>query len=368
MKLNYLALMLSASVFIGCGSRVNSGDDSSKEGFKVEGDIVTVSSSSHVTEKLILETVSREDISSGFVTTAAVNPRPDAYAEVGLPFGGRVTRSLVRLGDRVHRGQALYEIASADFMEAVKEYVENSNAASVATSNLRRKKALHESGIVSDKELEEAESEYSDATAALALSRQVISIFGTDPSSVRVGQPLRVISPISGVVVKNNLVLGQILSGDDEAPVAVADLSSVWVTANVKDNLVSGIAKGQAVEIESGGHSIVTGNVCYVGEILDEKTRTVPVMVECANQDRALKPGMFVSARFSGSVKDALTVPATAVFQGPASKFVYVSQNDLTFKKVPVEVENLGDDRMLVSSGLDGGETVIAKGGIYLSR
>ena len=129
----------------------------------MEGDIVTVSDSSPLAEKLILETVDREDIGSGFVTTAAVTPRPDAYAEVGLPFGGRVTRSLVRLGDRVHRGQALYEIASADFMEAVKEYVENSNAASVATSNLRRKKALHESGIVSDKELEEAESEYSDA-------------------------------------------------------------------------------------------------------------------------------------------------------------------------------------------------------------
>ena len=368
MKYHILALMLLASAFHGCGSRGNSGDATAKDGFKVDGDIVTVSSSSPVAGKLVLEKVIPEDIGSGFAATAVVNPRPDAYAEVGLPFSGRVTRSLVRLGDRVHRGQALYELASADFMEAVKEYVENNNAASVAASNLRRKKALHESGIVSDKELEEAESANSDAAASLALSRQVLSIFGTDPSSVRVGQPLRVISPISGVVVKNNLVLGQILSEDDEAPVAVADLSSVWVTANVKENLVSGISKGQAVDIESGGRTVVTGDVRYVGEILDDKTRTVPVMVECANQDRALKPGMFVSARFSGSMKDALTVPSTAVFQGPDSKFVYVQEEGLTFRKVPVETESLGGGRMLVSSGLEGGETVIAEGGIYLSR
>ena len=168
--------------------------------------------------------------------------------------------------------------------------------------------------------------------------------------------------------MKNNLVLGQILSEEDEAPVAVADLSSVWVTANVKDNLVSGIAKGQAVDIEYGGQTIVTGKVCYVGEILDEKTRTVPVMVECSNQDRALKPGMFVSARFSGTAREALAIPAKAVFQGPSSKFVYVCQEGMTFRKTPVEVENLEEGRMLVSSGLEGGETIIAEGGIYLSR
>ena len=368
MEFKYLVLMLAASVLCGCGSRVKSADEAVEGGFKVDGDIVTVDGTSPVAGKLILEKVEREELGSGFITTASVNPRPDAYAEVGLPFGGRVTRTLVRLGDKVHRGQALYEIASADYMEAVKEYVENNNAASVATSDLRRKKALHESGIVSDKELEEAESACSDAAAALALSRQVLSIFGTDPSSVKVGQPLRVISPISGTVVKAYAPYVEGEGEEDEAPVAVADLSSVWVTANVKDNLVSGIAKGQAVDIEYGGQTIVTGKVCYVGEILDEKTRTVPVMVECSNQDRALKPGMFVSARFSGTAREALAIPAKAVFQGPSSKFVYVCQEGMTFRKTPVEVENLEEGRMLVSSGLEGGETIIAEGGIYLSR
>lgn len=368
MNLRHLALALSALVLIGCGSRVKTGDDPTNEGFKVEGDVVTVSASSPVTSELVLEEVNLEEIGSGFTATAAVSPRPDSYAEVALPFGGRVTRSYARLGDRVRRGQVLYEMASADFMEAVKEYVENSNAASLASSNLRRKKALHESGIVSDRELEEAESESSDATAALALSRQVLSIFGADPSSVKVGQPLRVISPISGVVVKNNLVMGQLLSEDTEAPVAIADLSSVWVTANVKENLVAGVVKGQQVEIESGGNKVTEGKVVYVGEILDEKTRTIPVVVECINHDHLLKPGMFVSARFPVAVKNAVTVPSTAVFQGPNSKFVYVCQDDLVFKKTPVEVENIEGGRMLVTSGLEGGETIITKGGIYLSR
>lgn len=360
--------MLCASVIFGCKSRNNSDQDTATSGFVANGDMVTVDETSALAQKLVLETIQLQDISSKFNATASVSPRPDSYAEVASPFGGRVSRILVRLGDRVYRGQALYEITSADFMEAVKEYVENSNSVSVASSNLRRKQALHESGIVSDKDLEEAQSACSDAEAALALSKQVLSTFGVNPASAKVGQPLRVLSPISGVVVKNNLVLGQILSDDEEAPVAVADLSSVWVTANVKESMVQGIAKGQTVSIESSGQTVSQGSVRYVGEMLDMKTRTVPVVIECGNAERTLKPGMFVSAVFSKTVEDAVTVPSSAVFQGDGSKFVYVCQDGLVFKKVPVETENLSTEVALVTEGLKGGETVITKGGIYLSH
>ncbi len=360
--------MLCASVILGCKSRSNSGEDNASAGFVASGDLVTVDETSALAKKLVLQTVQPQDISSSFIATATVSPRPDSYAEVASPFGGRVSRILVRLGDRVYKGQALYEITSADFMEAVKEYVENSNAVSVATSDLRRKTALHESGIVSDKDLEEVQSACSDAEAALALSKQVLSTFGVNPSSAKVGQPLRVLSPISGVVVRNNLVLGKILSDDEEAPVAVADLSSVWVTANVKESLVQGIAKGQNVAIESAGQPVGQGSVRYVGEMLDMKTRTVPVVIECSNSERSLKPGMFVSAVFSKAISNAITVPSSAVFQGNGSKFVYVCQDGFVFKKVPVETENIEEGVALVTEGLDGGETVIATGGIYLSH
>ena len=250
--------MLCASVIFGCKSKNNSDQDTATSGFVANGDMVTVDETSALAQKLVLETIQLQDISSKFNATASVSPRPDSYAEVASPFGGRVSRILVRLGDRVYRGQALYEITSADFMEAVKEYVENSNSVSVASSNLRRKQALHESGIVSDKDLEEAQSACSDAEAALALSKQVLLTFGVNPASAKVGQPLRVLSPISGVVVKNNLVLGQILSDEEEAPVAVADLSSVWVTANVKESMVQGIAKGQTVVLRTDSQSRIS--------------------------------------------------------------------------------------------------------------
>ena len=367
MKYNYIALMLLASVLCGCRTG-NSNDGESSIGFILEGNKVKIEAGSPLEGKLKLTRLEKEDIDQGFTVTASVSPRPDGYAEVGAPFNGRVTRSAVRLGDRVYRGQVLFEMSSPDFMAAVKDYLESSNAYSVASANLNRKSSLRESGVVSEREWEDARREASDAETALALSRQVLSVFGVNPANVQMGQPLRVISPISGIVVKNNLVLGQILSDDSEPPVAVADLSRVWVTANVREGSVRNLAKGQEASVILPSGDQITGNIFYVGDILDDKTRTIPVVIECSNPEKALKPGMFVSARFAVKDKDAIVIPSTAAFQGKEHPFVYVQEEGLTFEKRPVRLESLDAGQMIVLEGLDEGETIIADGGIYLSR
>ena len=367
MKYRYIALMLAASVL--CGCRTGKGnDEESSAGFTIEGNEVRIEEGSPIEGKLKLSQLSKEEINQGFTVTASVSPRPDGYAEVGAPFGGRVSRIAVRLGDRVHKGQVLFEMSSPDFLEAVKEYMENRNAWSVASANLSRKSSLRESGVVSEKEWEDARREASDAETALALSRQVLAVFGADPASVRMGQALRVISPVSGTVVRNDLVLGQILADDSEPAVAVADLSRVWVTANVRENAVRNLAKGQDALVLTSSGDEIRGTIFYVGDILDDKTRTIPVVIECANPDKSLKPGMFVSARFDVKDKDAIVIPATAVFQGREHPFVYVREEGLTFEKRPVRVESLDSGQMLVLEGLEEGETIIADGGIYLSR
>ena len=367
MKYIYIALMLAASVLCGCKARSGQ-DESSSAGFAIQGNEIRIEAGSPLEGKLELSSLGREAISQGLTVTASVSPRPDSYAEVGAPFGGRVSRIAVRLGDRVYKGQVLFEMSSPDFMDAVKDYLENLNAFSVASANLSRKSSLHDAGVVSESEWENARRESSDAETALSLSRQVLSVFGVDPGSVQMGQPLRVVSPVSGTVVRNDLVLGQILSGDSDPQVAVADLSKVWVTANVRENAVRYLAKGQQASVIPSYGDPVKGTVFYVGDILDDKTRTVPVVIECDNHDKSLKPGMFVSARFESVARDALVIPSTAIFQGQDHQFVYVRRQDRLFEKVPVKVESLNSGQMLVLEGLTEGDTIIADGGIYLSR
>ena len=368
MKYRLIALVLLASAIYGCGTRHTTEEAASDSGFTSDENGVTVIQDSPLSAKLVLSEVTAQVLDIQLRTTASVGYRSGSVAEIGLPFGGRVVRSFVRLGDPVRRGQALFEVSSSDYMEAVKEYQESRSAADLAIANRQRKETLHQSGMLSDREWDETCAEARNAENACELARRSLALYNVDPSSVKVGEPLRVVSPISGRIIRNDLVIGGYLAEDEEAPMTVADLSTVWVTANVKASQVAGLVAGQTVKVEIDAGHQAEGRIFYVGEVLDEKTRTLPVVIECNNGQRLLKPGMFVTVVFAHQEIEALAIPSSAVFQGKDSKFVYVQDTPGHFRMVPVQVESLEKGLQRVLSGLSGGETIIADGGIYLSR
>lgn len=369
MKYRLMALMLLASALYGCGTRQNADSNAAAgPGFTSDENGVSIVAGSPLAAKLTLAVTAPQTLDVQLKTTASVGPKSGSVAEIGLPFGGRVVRSFVRLGDSVRRGQALFEVSSSDYLEAVKDYLESQSAANLATANLKRKETLHRSGMLSDREWEEVCAEARNAENACELARRCLALFNVDASSVKLGEPLRVVSPISGRVVRNDLVIGGYLGEEEEAPMTVADLSTVWVTANVKASQVAGLTAGQPVEIEIDAANRTEGRIFYVGEVLDEKTRTLPVVIECDNGQRLLKPGLFVTAHFARRTSEVLAIPASAVFQGKDAKFVYVQESPGRFLRVPVQVESLENGLQRVLAGLVGGETIIADGGIYLSE
>lgn len=368
MKYRLIALVLLASAFYGCSARRPADDAASGTWFTSDGNGVSIVQDSPLSAKLVLSEVTAKTLALQIKTTASVGYRSGSVAEIGLPFGGRIVRSYVRLGDPVRRGQTLFEVSSSDYMAAVKDYLESRSAADLSAANLRRKETLHQSGMLSDREWEEVRAEARNADNACELARRSLALYNVDPSSVKVGEPLRVVSPISGRIIRNDLVIGGYLAEEDAAPMTVADLSTVWVTANVKASQAAGLMAGQAVMVETDAGRQAEGRIFYVGEVLDEKTRTLPVVVECNNGERLLKPGMFVTAVFARHEVEVLAIPSSAVFQGGEAKFVYVQDAPGHFRKAAVQVESLEKGLQRVLSGLSGGETIIADGGIYLSE
>jgi len=369
MKYRVIALMLLASALFGCGTRQGAeGAAVPGPGFISDGNGVGIVSGSPLEARLKLAVTAPQVFDIQRRTTAVVGPKSGSIAEIGLPFGGRVVHSFVRLGEPVRRGQALFEVSSSDYMEAVKVYLESRSAADLAAANQERKEVLHRSGMLSDREWEEVCAEARNAENACELARRSLALFNVDPTSVQVGEPLRVVSPISGSVIRNDLVIGGYLGEEDEAPMTIADLSAVWVTAHVKASQSGGLAAGQTVRIDVDAEHQTEGRIFYVGEVLDEKTRTLPVVIECDNGQRLLKPGMFVTAVFAQRNEALLAIPASAVFQGRDATFVYVQDGPGHFCRVPVQVESLEKGLMRVLSGLSAGETIIADGGIFLSE
>ncbi len=368
MKKILAALALILPVLTGCrqGETAAPGKD-----FTFTGDEVTVRSDSPVARELVVEPVVASTYESSFRTVGTVEPVAGRVADVAVPFAGRITRALVRLGDQVRAGQPVYEMSSSAFYEAVKDYFENQLADRNAAANLKRREAMHEAGILSEREFEEARAEAENARNAYQMSRMALSVYHVDLDHLEMGRPITVTAPISGRVVACDLTPGQYVKEDAEPVATIAELSRVWVSAQANElqaaRIQPGLTRAQVFR-DGAPDAPVDGRIVYVGEMLDEQTRATDVMLECENGQRQLKPGMFVSVVFTTPKADALLIPAAAVFQGEGGKYVYVEKEALHFERRTVRVESAGEGRVCVVSGLSVGERIIASGGIYLSE
>lgn len=334
------------------------------------GDTLVVCPTSPVHRKLKLETMNPEPFCSEFRTVGTVRAIAGHLAAIAAPFEGRVTRACVQLGQKVSAGTPVFELGSPDFYEASKSYFQAVRNYETAQRNYSRKKELLAGGVASQRDVEEAFTEAENTRREAEQAEASLKIFNIDPSSLQMGQSLRVCSPIAGEVVACDITVGQYVRNDTEPMATVADLSRVWVTALVKEKYFGAIQKGDKVEIYTDAEpgKVVWGSIFHIGEILDEQTRSVQVLVECDNTQRKLKPGMFTSVHFLSQPYDALLIPSSAVFQSEQSSYVYVSAGDGCFLRRDVRVESIKGGRVHILSGLSAGEVVVTEGGIYLTE
>ena len=337
------------------------------------GDNVTVSENSPITNNIKTSELVPVPFSSEFRTVGTARAENGKYAEVIIPFNGRITRSFVTLGQRVRAGQALFELYSPEFNDLVKEFFQAQRTAEKARAEYERKKVLLEHGIVSQSELDVLFTEQEVAMRDLESATSTLGIYNVDPSEVKVGHPVVITSPISGEVVENNITVGQYVKSDDDSPVTVADLGSMWVTALVKEHYIGSVSKGSKVEImvESAQGAIIEGRIVNIGNIVDEESRAVQVVIACDNSEQILKHGMYVSVHFISEPVESIVVPASALFQGEQYNYVFKATDDpRTFIRQRVVTGSSNDDNSAISilEGLDVGDRVITEGGIYLAE
>lgn len=338
-----------------------------------QGDSVTVDVSSPILTKIKTEVLKKEPFSSEFRTVGTVQAPMGSYAEVGVPFDGRIASAKVMLGSRVRAGQTLLEVSSPEFFEASKEYFQNLRRYETAQSAYERKKALQESGVVSQRELEEAYTEAEAAFQEKSAAEAAFKAYGMNPARMELGQAMPIVAPISGEVVRCDITPGAFAKADGDALVTIADLSKVWIMAQVKERFIGAVTGSGKAEIftEADPENPIWGSVLHIGNLVDEQTRSVQVIVACDNADLRLKHGMYVSAHFIAEPKEAVVVPATAVFQGEKTCYVYMpseEENVFVRRKVVVGESDDTNARIHIVEGLHEGERIVSEGGLYLNN
>lgn len=361
--------MLAAIMLSACTGNV----EQKAEELVYQGNTVTVNTESPILSKLKYESLSLKPFCNEFRTVGTVQAETGKFAQVNVPFDGRIVRSHVRLGSKVSAGQTLFEMSSPDFLEASKEYFQNVQNYERVKADYERKVVLAQHGIASQKELQEALSEAENARHDMEYSAATLKVYGTNPATMKMGQPMTIVSPISGEVVQNDVAVGTFAKADSDPLMTIADLKTVWINARVKEHFIGMVNQGGKAEIISESDSEVTkhGEIINVGNLVDEETRSVQVVISCDNQDLKLKHGMFVSVHFLSESQDAIVVPATAVFQGEQNSYVYVcTDQPNVFQRRQVELGSSNDDhsQICIKNGLKVGEKIVAEGGLYLNN
>lgn len=358
-------LVCSVLLFTACK---NKQEPEQNSGYRIEGDTV------YVADHLLLEKINvavseSKPYSKEVITSGMVRPIPTRYAYIAPPFAGRVVKSYIRIGQPVEQGIPLFEISSPDFTSAQKEYFQALSSRELAKKDLQRKEDLIKNGVSSQRELEEAQNallvadkEFENASAALKVYQV------DDPEKMILGQPLIVRSPISGEVIENNIVTGQYLKDDAEPIAIVADLSKVWITAQVKEKDIRFINEGSTLDIEISAlpGMVIKGDVYHVEEAVDEDTRSIRVLSVCDNSKGLLKLGMYTTMHFFSKPVEQIQIPEKALLQDEKDSYVFVQTAPAVFVRMPVEVEVVRNGIAVVCDGLRPGDKIISEGGYYL--
>jgi len=338
--------------------------------YQVNNQVISLTENSNLKSRIKVTEVGEEDFTFDLVTAGLVKAIPNHYAEIASPFSGRIIKSFVKLGQKVGVNQPLFEVSSPDYFEAQKDYFDSKQEYKQASLNLKRQADLLANGVGVRQEYEEAETENSIAKAAFDNASAAIKIYNVQPSSLVLGQPLIVRSPIEGEVLENNIVLGQYINDDADPVVKIASLNKIWIVGKVKEKDIQHLTKLNKVQIELSAYpgEPIEGTIYHVNEIVDEETRSIDVLIEVTNDKRILKPGMYVNVRFIDQPEKVILVPSRAVLQGEDDSFVFVEIAPNEYTRKNVIIGGVSGNQTVILSGLEKGDKVVSEGGIYLPQ
>jgi cobalt-zinc-cadmium efflux system membrane fusion protein len=363
--MKYFLLFCIIAIFASCHNNIK--QDATKV-IQTTADSIIVPGNPDLTKQIKTAKIVSVPYLRKIVTSGSVKAIPNNYAEIASPFSGRIIRSFVSLGQTVAVGSPVFEISSPAFFEAGKAYYKSKQEMQLAEKNLKRQQDLFNNGVGTQKDLDEAEVTFELTKRDFENSIASLKVYHVNPEELVLGQPLIVRSPIKGEIVEDNIVIGQYLKEDADPVAIVAELSTVWVIGQLKEKDINSVHKSDEVEIRLTGMPDIPikGTVFHIGEILDEATRSVQVYVSCENRERIMKPGMFVTTRFSESTGNAILIPTSSLYQTEESSFVFIYLGNDKYSKRAIEVDGTDSNQVIIKTGLNPGDEVVIEGGSLL--
>lgn len=316
-----------------------------------------------------IEVLKAQPVTDQLVLTATIRANQDRIAHVAPRVPARIDQVYANLGDDVKAGQPLARLDSIELGEAHSAYRQAQSQLTLAKADFERAQKLKADEIIPEKDYLRARSEYEKARASQRAAEDRLQLLDAEHRDSEQGPTslFSVKAPFAGTVIEKAAVLGE-LAQPDKSLFTVADLSTLWIEANLFEKDLGRVRLGAPATVAVSAYpgEAFQGRLTYISSTVDKETRAVPARVEVPNPERRLKPEMFATAAIAtGTATQAMTLPQVAVLlvNGQAMAFV---QEAGGFEPRAVEPGDKVGDRVVIKNGIQAGEAVVVAGAYAL--
>ena len=342
---------------------------------------------------LTIEPVKAKSFRAEYVTEGKVAVDEDRSTPVFSPYAGRVTKLLAKPGESVTQGQPLFTIEAADTVQAQNDFIAAMTSQNKAKSALeladiqyRRAKDLYEGRAIPLKDYQQAEAtqvqaqnDVRSSVTALEAANNKLRILGFTDETIKAFQSkstinpeITIYAPIAGTVVQRKIGPGQYVSAGASDPVfVIGDLSTVWLTAFVRESDAAQVSVGQdiSVNVMALPGRPLTAKINYVAAAIDSNTRRLLVRATIDNKDGSLKPEMFANVTiYSAGDRAAPAVPKQALIYEGDQVRVWVAREDKSVELRQIKIGLINGNLVEVTSNLKPGEQIVVKGSLFIDR
>ena len=343
----------------------------------------------HQRQQLTIEPVREQPLTMERETTGKVSFNEERLTPVYTPYAGRVLEVLAYKGAAVRPGQPLLVLEAPELVTVQNDLAAARSDRTKAKIGLdaarmaaERARSLHTQGATATKEVQQAEMELARAQdeqqraqAVLAGVEHRLALFGKKPEEIarlgsQVDRHIVLRAPIAGTIVERKVGLGQYLRADaSDALFLIADLSTVWVLADVYESDLADMRLDAPVEISVAAypHLTLPARIAAIHPTVDPISRTVRVRCLVQNTEGLLKPDMFAKVTVrSLTPHTAPVVPVGAIVSQGTETVVFVEEEPGHFRQRQIQLGREMQGALVVQSGVQPGERIVTHGVLLL--
>jgi len=297
-------------------------------------------------------------------------------ARVGSPVSGRITDLGAAVGQEVKRGQVLATINSTELSSAQLSYLKALSQRGLASRAATRAQLLLDADVIGTAELQRRQAELVQAEAEANASRDQLKVLGMSNAAIdklsvsgTITSLTQIVSSISGTVIERKVTEGQVVQPADGV-FLIADLSRVWVVADVPEQNAGAVRIGESVQADIPGldNRRLQGSISFVSPTVNPETRTIRARMEVANAAREFKPAMLAMVLMRGAPQTSLVIPVGAVVREDNRDYAFVQTGVSAFQLREIKLGIEYEGRRVVQDGLRSSDTIVVDGAFHLNN